>query len=87
MHFFSVNKNTPENLERVIVIFRVSSRLTSTTYFLLTSTVAGVVVVSTGCCCCCWQETRAAAVRARIAMVFIMILTSFDCLKCPVLQE
>lgn len=24
---------------------------------------------STGCCC--WQDTRAAAVRARIAMVFI----------------
>ena len=42
------------------------------TYFLMGATGAGSGVgAGVTCCCCCWQETRAAAVRARIAMVFI----------------
>ena len=52
------------------MIFRVNPVFT---YFLMGATGAGsgVGVTTCCCCCCCWQETRAAAVRARIAMVFI----------------
>ena len=56
-------------------------------YFLMGATGAGSGVVGTTCCCCCcWQDTRAAAVRARIAMVFITFLSVVNLCSVPVNQ-
>lgn len=50
------------------------------------STEVGSGVGVGSCCCCCWQDTRAAAVRARIAMVFITFLSVLMCF-CSVSRQ
>ena len=46
------------------------------TYLPFTGSTTGAGATGSGagvCCCCCWQETIAAAVRARIAIFFIIM--------------